>query len=225
MLFLFLVLSSPANLVFAQEFTPVSLENGPDSTTLYVLVGDSANIPKDVIGVELVITADFSEMPPQEISLDLDPGWFCPGNMGAGHTWTVSADSSSATLTIWDLDSAVCTGHGMFLELHRTSGIGQMDIANIGKVAAPIEATLLHRNSSQMLVYPNPAPPGTSINILGAEPDHVIDVFDLQGKLLQQFEGNGNQVVLQSLGPGMYILRMRSRKTGLVTDRKSVVVK
>lgn len=220
MLFLVLFLASPICQLFGQQTIPADIFNGPDSTTLEIHVGDANHIAKDVIGVQLVFHGDFSEVLPTEYAVDLDVGWFCNGNSGSGHSWELNSDSTAATLTVWDLDSALCTGYGMFLELYRALGSGHYELDDIMKTGPPLEATLLTRTT----VFPNPANSSDVIKVVGVGAGQVAEVMDQMGNVVIQLEGRDGALVLPNLPAGLYVLKVRSSQTGAVASWKKFVV-
>lgn len=222
--FMSMFLACGGNTVNAQGSIPASLEYGADSTTLVFKYGTTSEPAKNIYGLEILFEADFSNLPVSEISIDLDCGWFCPGNAGSDYSWSVNSAESEAILTIWDLDSAVCTGDGVFMELHRSSGFGNLLLGDILKTGPPIKVKTLQKNASKLLIYPNPAPAGTFRTVMGTAPGTRLELYDGQGRLLQHMSCEGEQAEISIAHRGTYLLLLRETQSRTVLGRKTILV-
>lgn len=91
-----------------------------------------------------------------------------------------------------------------------------------GSVIYGPEVEVLFLRDDQLYVYPNPAPAGMNANIIvDDEEATLINLYDIHGKLLRQFEDFGIIKTINTAGltKGTYILRMRLRNGNVVTGK------
>lgn len=97
-----------------------------------------------------------------------------------------------------------------------------MITTNGGSVVYGPEVEVLFLNDDQLYVYPNPAPAGMNANIIVNEEEAtLINLYDIHGKLLRQFEDFGIIKTIDTAGlpQGTYILRMQLRNGNVVTGK------
>lgn len=74
-----------------------------------------------------------------------------------------------------------------------------------------------------LVIYPNPASPGEQLNIKAKNTQPLtIQLFDLQGKMHGTYQVSGN-FRLPELSPGMYILRIQEKESGLLQMKKLII--
>lgn len=200
--------------LLAQSDPPFELRNGSDSTTKELWIGTSAQPVNDVYGIEILFDGDFSEILTSEISLDLDTGWFCPGNAGSSYSWELNGDSSEATLRIWDPDSTLCSGYGIFLEMHRATGLGNIVIVDVNKRLDKHPLNFLRLEGAMLQVYPNPIAPGAVWQVTGPQNGQVLELYGGDGRLLKRITCSGSPVQIRPPASGQFMLLWRSAKTG-----------
>lgn len=97
-----------------------------------------------------------------------------------------------------------------------------MITTNGGSVVYSPEVEVLFLQDDQLYVYPNPAPVGMTANIIVSEEEPtLINLYDMHGKLLRQFEDFGIIKTINTAGlpQGTYVLRMRLRNGNVVTGK------
>ncbi len=73
-----------------------------------------------------------------------------------------------------------------------------------------IETKIAEENSTDILLYPNPAQ--DKLYIKAAEKPDRITLVDMQGRLLGQFELEGNSISVDKLPNGLYVARIKTGK-------------
>jgi hypothetical protein len=74
------------------------------------------------------------------------------------------------------------------------------------------------------IVYPNPSA-GDKVNVVFEESKSAWNVFvsDISGRTIRQFTGVTNNVLVDNLLPGMYLIRLVELQTGAQTNEKLIV--
>jgi hypothetical protein len=65
-------------------------------------------------------------------------------------------------------------------------------------------------DQNHLMLYPNPA--SGVLHIKGTETVEQIEISDLNGKLIQAFSCKSNDIDISSLNPGIYLIRLKSKK-------------
>lgn len=101
--------------------------------------------------------------------------------------------------------------------------IMQVDIDGKSKLS---EVRLVRglNQGGRTIVYPNPSNDG-QVNVVFEESKSTWDVFvsDMNGRTIRQFKGVTNNVLVDKLLPGMYMIRMVELQTGAQANEKVIV--
>jgi hypothetical protein len=156
-------------------------------------------------------------------SEDNNRGFSVQRNIGRG--WldlefvaSKAGDGNSSSVLAYDFTDRNNTTKGV--SQYR---IMQVDIDGKSKLS---EVRLVRglNQGGKTIVYPNPSNDG-QVNVVFEESKATWDVFvsDMSGRTIRQFKGVTNNVLVDKLLPGMYMIRMVAVQTGVQTNEKVVV--
>ena len=122
-------------------------------------------------------------------------------------TWSVTNGTGAASIDALGLLTAISDGMvTVMATANDTSGVSaSLDIDISGQNAA-LEELIAANNSIEL--FPNPA--HTFIHIAAKEPVQEVQVYSLDGKLVQRGQLQNNQLDISNLQAGVYIMRVLS---------------
>lgn len=154
---------------------------------------------------------------------DNNRGFYVQRNLGRG--WqdldfvaSKAGDGNSSSILAYDFTDRNNATKGV-----TQYRIMQVDIDGKSKLS---EVRLVRglNQGGKAIVYPNPSNDG-QVNVVFEESKSTWDVFvsDMSGRTIRQFKGVTNNVLVDKLLPGMYMIRMVEVQTGAQSNEKVVV--
>lgn len=160
-------------------------------------VGTASEPANNVSEIVLAFKYDYSL---GSIDFDAEGGWF--GN-ASDIQYTIDHDGSTndVEVRISRIDGTVASGNGFVGHLV-LDGLGIIE--NLDHKRTHMSIALVQNPTADLQLFPQPAADYVQIRTEGEISE--MDLYDLQGRKLDHFEGPQNRITFPQLAPGTYIL-------------------
>ncbi len=149
------------------------------------------------------------------------------GGNAAYNTYSVIAYGQGSTTFIFQALPQVIIDN-LFVDASDMDNDGDMDLVlstYILRNDGTPTAIQTHKSSpNKILIYPNPA--STVLNIFSEQKMNAYEVFDLQGRLVQQdkYHNSGNAISILQLPAGSFLLKLLSENS-MVTMKQFTIIR
>lgn len=155
------------------------------------------------IGAEANSTNTFSITSNLSWEISSDQSWLSPG---------VTSGTGNSTITLTATENPENTSRTAIVTV--SSAGGTIQTITVTQDGGTTGLTVIE--NSGISVSPNPA--SKNLTIKGLNPNSIVTIYDLKGKMLITREMTGNQIDISSLPKGIYTLRVTD-KNGIVTKK------
>ena len=211
------------NILFVSQITSTGFGQGASQATILITCGSGAALPVKFKSFNANRKNTDVLLTWETASEDNNKGFYVQRNTGNGWKDLGFVASKGA-----DGNSSSVLGYA-FTDLNNTNrGVTQYRIMQVdidGK--AKLSEVRLVRGLDQAgraIVYPNPSSDG-KVNVVFEESKSTWDVFvsDMNGRMIRQFRGVTNNILVDNLVPGMYMIRLVDLQSGKHTNEKVIV--
>ncbi len=159
----------------------------------------------------------------RNITLALSEPIVLDGSQVGGRFWMVVLSDANAWATTAHYDTGEgVIGEAVAMGSNNSQWFQMINLEGLYELEAVCTSTVPVRNlpyNQQISIYPNPAADYISINNRGDNDIVKIELLNLSGQILKQYDGNLNYISLSGINDGMYLLRLTDDSNNVSNQR------